>query len=59
MESQVFALVGMGTVATVALVMNVGNLALHRELETTTSVALTLGDWLVTRTSSLRQQQRF
>jgi len=39
-QSQVFALIGMAAVVMVVIVMNVGNLVLHRELETTTSVAL-------------------
>ena len=40
LESQVFAWIGMAAVVTVVTMMNVGNLLLHRELETTTSVAL-------------------
>src|SRR5690606_8626916 len=39
-QSQVFALIGMAAVVMVVIVMNVGNLVLHRELEPTTSVAL-------------------
>src|SRR5581483_9702764 len=39
-QSQAFALIGMAAVVMVVIMMNVGNLVLHRELETTTSVAL-------------------
>jgi uncharacterized membrane protein (DUF4010 family) len=40
LESQVFAWIGMAAVVAVVTMINVGNLLLHRELETTTSVAL-------------------
>jgi uncharacterized membrane protein (DUF4010 family) len=40
LESQAFAWIGMAAVIAIVTVMNVGNLFLHREQETTTSVAL-------------------
>lgn len=40
LQSQTFAWIGMAAVVVVVTMMNVGNLVLHRQLETTTSVAL-------------------